>query len=584
MKVVIIGGGGHAKVIIDILRLNKIKIYGIYDDHLKKGTTINGIKVRGKISSLPTSKPRLKYICAIGNNQNRQKIVESIDSNLEWINAIHPTAWISDQAVTLGIGLTICAGAIIQTNTTIGDHSIINTKTSIDHDCQIGNFTHLAPGSTICGVVEIGNGTMIGAGSTIIQCRKIGENSLIGAGSNVIKDIPANVTAFGNPCQLVKSKVVQKWPVFEPNEIKAAVDVLKSGKVNQWTGSKVKQFEKDFANYVGTKHAIALANGTLAIELALYAIGLQPGDEVIVTPRSFIASASSITICGGTPIFADIDPDSQNITAETIKAKITPKTKAVICVHLAGWPCQMDQINQLCQKQKIYVIEDCAQAHGARYQDKSVGSLSDIACWSFCQDKIMTTGGEGGMITLDNTDLYKKAWSYKDHGKDYDMIFNPDPNAPAGYRRIYTTFGTNWRLTEMQAAIGIEMLKRLDSMVKTRRANAEYLIERLSKLDHLRLPVPEANIYHSYYRFYFFISDQELRDQVIETVQQKDLPCFTGSCSELYLEKAFDQLGNFETLPNSHQLGNESVALLVDTTVQANTLAQICDIIESKMN
>ncbi|MFA0697837.1 DegT/DnrJ/EryC1/StrS family aminotransferase, partial [Vibrio sp. 10N.222.49.C9] len=176
------------------------------------------------------------------------------------------------------------------------------------------------------------------------------------------------------------------------------------------------------------------------------------GDEVITTPRTFLASASSIVTSGASPVFADEDLNSQNITAQSIEAVLTPNTKAVIVVHLAGMPAEMDDIMALSKKHGFYVIEDCAQAHGAKYKGKSVGTIGHIGAWSFCQDKIMTTGGEGGMVTTNDKALWSKMWSYKDHGKSFDAIYNREH--PPGFRWLHESFGTNWRMTEMQAVIG----------------------------------------------------------------------------------------------------------------------------------
>ena len=255
------------------------------------------------------------------------------------------------------------------------------------------------------------------------------------------------------------------WPHFAPDEIEAAAKVLQSGKVNYWTGQEGRLFEREFADYVGTKHAIALHNGTVALELALYAMGVGEGDEVITTPRTFIASASAAVMRGARPVFADVDPESGLITAETIERAITPRTKAIIVVHLAGWPADMDAIMALARKHNLWVIEDCAQAHGARYKGRSVGSIGHAGAWSFCQDKILTTGGEGGMLTLNDDELWSKAWSFKDHGKSYDAVYNRQH--PPGFRWLHEDFGTNWRMLEVQSAIGRVILRKLDGWVSS---------------------------------------------------------------------------------------------------------------------
>src|SRR5471030_1077730 len=244
------------------------------------------------------------------------------------------------------------------------------------------------------------------------------------------------------------------WPSFTDEEANAVKNVVLSNKVNYWTGNECREFEKEFAAWTGTAHAVALANGTLALDVALKALNIGPGDEVIVTPRTFIASISCAVTCGATPVFADVDRDSQNISAATIAKVITPNTKAIVCVHLAGLPCDMDPIMALARERGIYIIEDCAQAHGARYKNRSVGTIGHIGAWSFCQDKIMTTGGEGGMVTTNNPEM----WSYKDHGKSWKAV--SEEKNESSFRWLHKSFGTNWRMTELQAVLGRIQLTR----------------------------------------------------------------------------------------------------------------------------
>lgn len=248
------------------------------------------------------------------------------------------------------------------------------------------------------------------------------------------------------------------WPKFTQHEADAVSRVLLSNKVNYWTGEECRQFEREFADWVGSKYAIALGNGTLALDVALQALDIGAGDEVIVTPRTFIASISSIVNAGATPIFADVDEATGNITAETITAVLSDKTKGIVCVHLAGWPCDMDSIIALADEHGLYVIEDCAQAHGARYKGRSVGSIGHVGAWSFCQDKIMTTGGEGGMVTTDSELLWRKMWAYKDHGKSYAAVYETEQSP--GYNWLHESFGTNWRMTEMQGVLGRIQLEK----------------------------------------------------------------------------------------------------------------------------
>jgi len=361
------------------------------------------------------------------------------------------------------------------------------------------------------------------------------------------------------------------WPHFTAEEIDAAAGVLRSGKVNYWTGTQGRDFEKEFAAHVGTCHSIALANGSVAIELALRVLGVGPGDEVITTPRTFLASASSAVMVGARPVFADIDTDSGNITAASIERVLTPRTRAVIPVHLAGWPCDLDPILDLCRARNIHLIEDCAQAHGARYKGRSVGSFGVINAWSFCQDKIMTTAGEGGMITTDREDLWNAAWSFKDHGKNYDAVYNRQHKP--GFRWLHESFGTNWRMTEVQSVVGRHMLERLSEMVTIRRRNASFLIERFRNIAALRVPVPPAGSEHAYYKFYVYVRPERLqsgwdRDRVMAAINAEGIPCFSGSCSEVYLEKAFpSEMRPPQPLPNAHALGEESLMFLVHPTL-----------------
>ncbi len=367
-----------------------------------------------------------------------------------------------------------------------------------------------------------------------------------------------------------------QWPICGEDEQEAALRVLRSGKLNYWTGTEGKQFEAEFAEFVGTEHAIAVANGTVGLELALAALDIGPGDEVIVPSRTFIATASAVAIRGAKPVCADVDPSSQNITAETIRAQITTNTRAVIPVHLAGWPCDMEPILELARQNNLRVIEDCAQSHGARYRGQHVGSMGDIGVFSFCQDKIMTTGGEGGMVVTNDSNIWKRAWGYKDHGKDFDAVHRSD-HSP-GFRWLHKSFGTNWRLTELQSAIGRVVLRKLPGWVETRRRNAAILHQCLQGIDSLHTPTPPKEDLHSYYKFYTFVRPKKLeagwnRDRVMREINTLGVPCFTGSCSEIYLEEAFgDALKPVERLPVARELGETSLMFLVHPTLDSHDM------------
>jgi len=380
---------------------------------------------------------------------------------------------------------------------------------------------------------------------------------------------------------------ISPWPQFPEDEVAAVSEVLHSGKVNYWTGENGRQFEKEFAGYCGVSHGIVLANGTVALELALKALDICPGDEVVVPPRTFIATVSSVVLSGATPVFADVDADSQNITAETIRGCITSKTKAIIVVHLAGWPCDMDPIMDLAREFNLKVIEDCAQAHGASYKGKPVGSMGDMAAFSFCQDKIMTTGGEGGMLVTNDEQLWERAWAYKDHGKSYDTIYRCEPNPDEVFRWVHESFGTNWRMTEVQSAIGRVQLKKLDGWVESRRSNAQILAERFTGHDILRVPMPGKDYYHSFYKFYAFVRPEMLkdgwgRDRLIHAVNAEGVPCFHGSCSEVYLEKAFVNIGFTpeNRLPIAQELGDNSLMFPVHPTLSERDMHRIVDAVD----
>lgn len=379
------------------------------------------------------------------------------------------------------------------------------------------------------------------------------------------------------------------WPHFEEDEIEAAVRVLRSGRVNYWTGEEGRLFEKEFATFAGCEYAVAVANGSVALELALYALGIGEGDEVVVTSRTFVASASSVVLRGAKPVFADVDPNSQNITAESVRAVLTPRTKAIIAVHLAGWPCEMDEIMALARERGLWVIEDCAQAHGATYKGRPVGCLGHVAAWSFCQDKIITTGGEGGMLTTNDRSVWEKAWSYKDHGKSYEAVYHRQH--PPGFRWLHESFGANWRMTEMQSAIGRVALRKVPRWVAIRRRHAEILTERFLQTPGLRVTVPPDHIGHAYYRYYLFVRTGSLkpdwsRDRIMVELNQQGIPCNVGSCSEVYLEKSFERAGLQppQRLPIAKQLGETSLAFLVHPTLSEEDMQEIADTVAKVMH
>ena len=375
------------------------------------------------------------------------------------------------------------------------------------------------------------------------------------------------------------------WPSFTVEEANAVGDVLLSNKVNYWTGNQCREFEQEFAQFADTQYAVALANGTLALDIALKSLDIGKGDEVIVSSRTFIASVSSIINAGATPIFADVDLDSQNITAEFIAEKISKQTKAIVCVHLAGWACAMDEIMQLANQHHLKVIEDCAQAHGAKYKGKSVGSIGDIGCWSFCQDKIITTGGEGGMVSTNDKLLWKKMWSLKDHGKDYDLCTQPKTNS---FNWLHTSLGGNARMTEIQAVIGRIQLGKMDDWHQKRLDNFNKIRHCGRKFTALRVADIPDYIEHAAYKCYVFVELDRLkdgwdRDKIIQQINKQGVPCYYGSCSEVYLESAFDntKFKPKQRLTNAKQLGETALMFLVHPTLTTSEIQQTCDAIQS---
>ncbi|WP_397451924.1 DegT/DnrJ/EryC1/StrS family aminotransferase [Pseudomonas sp. NA-150] len=378
------------------------------------------------------------------------------------------------------------------------------------------------------------------------------------------------------------------WPSFTNEEADAVRNVILSNKVNYWTGQECREFEKEFAAWSDTQYAIALANGTVALDLALQCLDIGAGDEVVVTSRTFLASVSSIVNAGAVPVFADVDPDSQNFTADTISAVLTPRTRAVICVHLAGWPCDMDPIMALASEHQLKVIEDCAQAHGARYKGRAVGSIGHVGAWSFCQDKIMTTGGEGGMVTTNDRELWSRMWSFKDHGKSWEAVYERE-HAP-GFRWLHESFGTNWRMLEVQGTIGRLQLKYMADWHQKRQDNAQKIWDCAAQLSGLRVPIIPQDITHAAYKCYVFVKSDEMkdgwnRDRILGEISARGVPCFSGSCSEVYLEKAFDDTGwrPASRLPVAQALGEDSLMFMVHPTLTSEEINKTCEVLSEVM-
>lgn len=372
------------------------------------------------------------------------------------------------------------------------------------------------------------------------------------------------------------------WPHHDQEQLDSVASVLSSGRVNYWNGEQGIEFEREFAAYLGVDHAVACANGTLALELGLRALGISPDDEVVVPARTFIATASAVVAVGARPVFADVDLDSGGLTAETVAEQLTDRTTAVIAVHLGGWPCDIEAIRSLCDSRGLYLIEDCAQAHGARSHGRPVGTFGHVAAFSFCTDKIISTGGEGGMLVTDDEAVWRRAWQHKDHGKDYGLTRVDIPGEPTGFRWVHATLGSNYRMTEMQSAIGRIQLRSLDEWVARRAANAALLAEGLSGTPGLRLVAPSPDTTHAWYRYYAYVEEACLldgwsRDRILSHLMARGLPCQSGSCSEVYREKAIVDAGYAPPtpLPNAARSQRESIAVLVHPTLGAKHMAAI---------
>ncbi len=376
------------------------------------------------------------------------------------------------------------------------------------------------------------------------------------------------------------------WPKFDKEDIEEVSQVLCSGKVNYWTGDKGKEFEKKFADYVGTSKAIALSNGTVALSTAYLSLGLGEGDEFITTPRTFIATTSSGVLLRAKPIFADVDINSGCISAKTIEPLITKKTKVISVVHLGGWPANMEEICDLAKDKGIYVLEDCSQAHGAKIGGKSVGCFGNVATWSFCQDKIMTTGGEGGMITTSSSDIYSQIWEYKDHGKSLEAIENTKDKK--GFKWLHESFGTNYRMTELQSSIGLLQLQKMKEWNNLRTKNAMIIYEAIENIPCIRVPLPNKNFKHAWYKFYAYIKPKNLlsdwsRDRIIYEITSRGFPAFSGSCSEIYLEKCFksNKIAPKKRLYNAQLLGETSIMFLVHPTISNSEIIKYAEVIAS---
>jgi len=374
------------------------------------------------------------------------------------------------------------------------------------------------------------------------------------------------------------------WPQYEEDEIAAATRVLASGRVNSLMhGDEGRAFESEFAALVDMPHAIGVSNGTVSLEMALRALGVGPGDEVIVPARSFFATAACVVAAGAYPVFADIELHTQNIDPESVARMVSPRTKAVICVHLGGRPCDMDRLTAVCEANGLLLIEDCAQAHGASWRGQPVGSFGQASSFSFCTDKIMSTGGEGGMVLFREEAAWAKAWAYKDHGKDAYKVRTPSPHPVGEFRYSHDSFGSNFRMTEFQSAIGRVQLRKLPGWIAQRRANAACLSQMLSALPAVIVdPVPE-HAGHAWYKYNLRLDPTALpsgmtRSDVIAALIAAGIrQTGSGSCPDMSREAAFaDRPARRDgDLPNANALGACSLMFPVDHLLNESDMQAI---------
>jgi dTDP-4-amino-4,6-dideoxygalactose transaminase len=339
------------------------------------------------------------------------------------------------------------------------------------------------------------------------------------------------------------------WPQFDDRAIRAVESVLRSGKVNYWTGPNGMEFEKRFAVWQGSKHAVSTATGTAALHVCLAALGIGPGDEVIVPSYTFIATSFSVVQAGAIPRFADVNIDDHCISVQSAERLVSPRTKAIIPVHLYGNVCDMDKINAFAKKYQLYVIEDNAEAFGGYYRGKKTGTLGHMAAASFCQNKTFTTGGEGGMVTTDDENLAWEARSFRDHGYDVKERLNLlalEQKLPYIHNRV----GWNYRMTEMQSAIGLAELDRMDTWnMPVRKRNAHILMDALSELPQVKyLPIDTPERQNGWYVCAFSLEIENMRcdiQQFVEAATAEGCPCWKVFWPQCHTERAFTEHHGF---------------------------------------
>ena len=359
--------------------------------------------------------------------------------------------------------------------------------------------------------------------------------------------MPTELAINGGP-KAVQNKLTP-WPQFDERAIKSVEDVLRSGKVNYWTGKRGMEFEKRFAEWQGSKYAISVATGTAALHVSLAALGIGPGDEVIIPSYTFIATSFSVVQAGAIPRFADVNLEDHCISVESAEKLVNERTKAIMPVHLYGNVCDMDKINAFAKRHKLFVIEDNAEAFGGEFKGKKTGTLGKIAGCSFCQNKTFTTGGEGGMVTTDDEDLAWIARSFRDHGYDVKQRLNLlELEQKLPY--IHNMVGWNYRMTEMQSAIGLAELERMDSWnMPARRRNAKILVDALRPLPEVKFcPIDTPERRNGWYVLAFSLNIEAMSCDIQEFVKAaaaEGVPCWKVFWPQCHTEAAFQKHNAF---------------------------------------
>jgi len=501
-------------------------------------------------------------------------------------NDVNIWNWVQiEDGVQIGDGCIIAKGVYVQGGVCIGKNVKIGNNVSIFRGVEIQDSVFVGPhvcftndrkpratnpdGSKkgrnhwIISKTIVEEGASIGANSTIICGIRIGKGAMVGAGSVVTKDIGDNEVWFGNPAKkrsqsptpISTNLIPLAKPIIGEEEKKAVMDVLDSGMLAQ--GCKVKELEESFAKFCGTKYAIAVNSGTATLHTALYAIGIKAGDEVLTVPFTFVATANTILMQNAKPVFVDVDEDTFNIDPNKIEEKITPKTKAIIAVDLYGQPADYEKINAIAKKHNLKIIEDSCQAHNAEYNGVKTGALGDIGCFSLYSTKNITCA-EGGIITTNNEKYAELCRRFRHHGRSYDI-------------------GYNYRMTDIQAAIAIEQLKKIEDFTRRRIQNAKILSEGLSDIKGITTPKINPKVKHVFHQYTIKVGNG--RDKLMGRLKRKGIGCAIFYPKPLHLHPHFSKLGyKAGDFPVSEKLSKEVLSLPVHPSLSKKHIEYILEV------